>query len=76
MNFDIDSMHVDRDRVIRVRDAFLRSIDYKPMQHFSYSYELLALIDLLTDIELDIMDLERLDSAGYFDDVDEIEEDD
>lgn len=75
MSFDIYDMRVDRDRLIRVRDAFLCAIDYRPLQN-DYSYELLSLINMLDDLELDILDLERLDSIGYFDDIDEIEEDD
>lgn len=75
MSFDIYDMRVDRDRLIRVRDAFLYAIDYRPLQN-DYSYELLSLINMLDDLELDILDLERLDSIGYFDDIDEIEEDD
>ena len=75
MSFDIYDMRVDRDRLIRVRDAFLCAIDYRPLQN-DYSYELLSLINMLDDLELDILDLERLDSVGYFDDIDEIEEDD
>ena len=75
MSFDIYDMRVDRDRLIRVRDAFLYTIDYRPLQN-DYSYELLSLINMLDDLELDILDLERLDSVGYFDDIDEIEDDD
>lgn len=75
MSFDIYDMRVDRDRLIRVRDAFLYAIDYRPLQN-DYSYELLSLINMLDDLELDILDLERLDSVGYFDDIDEIEDDD
>ena len=75
MSFDIYDMRVDRDRLIRVRDAFLCAIDYRPLQN-DYGYELLSLINMLDDLELDILDLERLDSIGYFDDIDEIEEDD
>lgn len=73
MSFDIYDMRVDRDRLIRVRDAFLCAIDYRPLQN-DYSYELLSLINMLDDLELDILDLERLDSAGYFDDMDEIDD--
>ena len=75
MSFDIYDMRVDRDRLIRVRDAFLYAIDYRPLQN-DYSYELLSLINMVDDLELDILDLERLDSVGYFDDIDEIEDDD
>ena len=75
MSFDIYDMRVDRDRLIRVRDAFLYAIDYRPLQN-DYSYELLSLINMLDDLELDILDLERLDSVGYFDDIDETEDDD
>lgn len=75
MSFDVDSMRVDRDRLIRVRDAFLRSIDYKPLQG-DYTYELISLVSMLDDLELDILDLERLDSVGYFDDIDDVEEND
>ena len=74
MSFDIYDMRVDRDRLIRVRDAFLYAIDYRPLQN-DYSYELLSLINMLDDLELDILDLERLDRVGYFDDIDEIEDD-
>ena len=56
MSFDIYDMRVDRDRLIRVRDAFLYAIDYRPLQN-DYSYELLSLINMLDDLELDILDL-------------------
>lgn len=68
MSFDVSSMRVDRSRLLRVRDDFLRSIDYKPLYQTDYSYELISLVNMLEDLELDILDLERLDREGYFDD--------
>lgn len=74
MSFNVYGMRVDRDRLLRVRDDFLRSIDYKPLQQTDCSYELISLVAMLEDLELDILDLERLDCEGYFDDDDDYDD--
>lgn len=68
MSFNIYDLRIDRSRLLRVRDNYLDSIGYNPMKRHTYTYELISLVDILEDLELDIMDLERLDREGAFDD--------